>query len=114
MATGAEGLARIVSELDDVNWVFQPYYGTGYVANITLLGGWNKVDNKIIWAGTNPEAQNTDANSRDVDAVTVGFGSNASDRIFAHIPHSVVTLNQNDKIVYTTVEVAFSTASTIS
>lgn len=113
MPIAAHGLARIVAEEPEDTWIFQPYYGTGYVTNISLVGGWNRTEATITWGGSPPEAQNTDSSVRNVTALTVRFQLTTDDRIFAHIPHATVTLNQNDTIVYTSVEITFETASII-
>lgn len=76
----------------------------------TVNGNWAFVnDNTMSWDGANPTITNTDGVARTVNSLRVGDGGGGAGNAICVIPHAGVELGAGDTIIYTSIQISFTT-----
>ena len=108
MSQNAIGLAKLVELMATTDWAFANEVGLQI-----LEGGWARSGHTITWAGDAPEMTNTEATNQDAKYLKVAFDEDPDPTYTLYpvcvIPHPPVTLEPDEKIIYTSVEVSFYT-----
>jgi hypothetical protein len=112
-------LAKVISELPAQNW----YFLSGKLGNIVessfleINGTWTRgASNSIIWNGTDPSftaSGSVSPASLEIGEATGPGATSLTDRL-CDIPHTAVPLENGDTIVYTSIEISFTTDDVVS
>ena len=109
----AAGIARIISEMGDSNWNFGTGQGLAIsIGSVTLSGTWSLTDDNsdtISWDGDDPSMTNTSSQTSDADFLDIRVISPAAGNRVAVIPHTPVSLSEGDTIIYTSIQITFTT-----
>ena len=107
MAAG--GIANIIAGLSSRTWYFQAGTGGGVEGIKSISGTWNSSGaTGISWGGDDPSF--TASESETVSRLFVSEANSVlDDDIICDISHSSVSLSDGDTIIYTSIEINFTT-----
>ena len=108
----ASGIAKIISNLPEANHYFAVAEGlTHAIGNNTISGGWTLASaDTVLWGGANPVIQNTSGATRTANVISVFTGTQAlASDLLCHISHTGVTLNDQESVEYTSIEISHAT-----
>ena len=110
MSTPANGIARIMADIGSQVWSFVINVGQDDVT-----GTWSRSNNKSVWQGGNPVIKNETGSTETITFVDVHYGewtsAPAQYELVSKIFHTGVTLNDQESIEYTSVEIDHLTDS---
>ncbi len=111
----AGGIAEIFDALSAQDWHFKSGAGANDVEGVKMINStWSRTGattNTISWDGSNPSFQA----SGSVTPANLFIGTNEAsgsiidDDLICNIPHTGVPLEENETIVYTSIQISFTT-----
>ena len=111
----AGGIAEIFDGLAARDWYFQSGAGGNVVEGVKFISStWSRTGattNTIAWDGANPsfQASGSVSPANLFVGTDEAAGSILDDDLICNIPHTAVPLEENETIVYTSIQISFTT-----
>jgi hypothetical protein len=112
----AGGIAEIFDALSAQDWYFQSGAGANNVEGVKMINStWSRTGattNTISWDGSNPSFQASGSVTPAILIVGTDEGVSGSildDDVICSIPHTGVPLENGETIVYTSIQISFTT-----
>ena len=107
----AGGIAKVFGDLSSMTWYFQSGTGGGVEGIKGVSGTWSAGQSigRITWGGDDPSFTASESISPSRLFVGTNASSMLDDHVVCNIAHSAVSLESGDTIIYTSIQIDFTT-----